>query len=406
MTAHSRFSPSAAHRWMVCPGSLVLAAELPDVQSRYGAEGTVAHTLASLVLSSGPGLDDAKRYIGTEHTQDGFDFVVDDEMAQHVNDYCKLVAEYAEGGTLLVEQRVRISEDPECSGTADVVILHPRRLTVIDLKYGRGVEVDAEDNQQLYLYAVGAVQEYAITDPWTEFETVTVVIHQPRINRVAEHHLRIGELREFALAADIAMGVVAAAAKSVGTKEFSDFLTPGEKQCRWCRAKATCPALAAEVNLAVMRVASAADLAGLDEAPEADLSESMSRVELIEQWCRAVRASVERRLITGKPVRGYKLVEGRKGNRAWLDVAVVEAQLKSWRIKAEQMYEKTLIGPTDAEKLLKKSAPTKWSALQAFIRRSDGKPSVAPAADKRPEWDASKRTEALRDLTAESEMEN
>jgi hypothetical protein len=112
----------------------------------------------------------------------------------------------------------------------------------------------------------------------------------------------------------------------------------------------------------------------------------MSKVGMVEDWCKAVRAEVERRLLAGQTVDGYKLVEGRRGNRTWSDEGAVEKLFKSFRLRQEEMYDLKLISATKAEKLLKEN-PKRWAKTEQLITRSDGKPSVAPATDKRPAMD-------------------
>jgi phosphopantothenoylcysteine synthetase/decarboxylase len=145
------------------------------------------------------------------------------------------------------------------------------------------------------------------------------------------------------------------------------------------------------------------DLAVVDTAP---LAAAMSRVDLVEQWCKAIRAEVERRLLNAEPVPGFKLVEGRKGNRAWADEKVAEAAMKSLRLTRDQMYDLKLISPTTAEKLLKKTAPAKWDKVNDLILRADGKPSVAPATDKRPEMVVSNAKAELLRIAANCKEEN
>lgn len=169
------------------------------------------------------------------------------------------------------------------------------------------------------------------------------------------------------------------------------YLNPGEKQCRFCRAKATCPALLAEVTNAVGgEPATAEDFAQFVPIDTTDgvgdnyLSLAMDKVGLVEDWCKAIRAEVERRLLRGDKVPGYKLVEGKQGNRQWVDADKAEAALKALKLKQDEMFERKLISPTAAEKVLKKD-PAKWDKLQGLISRNPGKPSVAPVTDKRPE---------------------
>jgi hypothetical protein len=127
---------------------------------------------------------------------------------------------------------------------------------------------------------------------------------------------------------------------------------------------------------------------------------AMSKIEMIEQWCKAVRAETERRLLAGQPVTGYKLVEGRAGNRAWKDPEAVEEMMKkTFRMRDDQVYDFALISPTKAEKVFKEN-PKRWANLQEQIVRSEGKPSVAPATDKRPEMVVKPVMDDFRDLTA------
>lgn len=371
MTAHAKFSASAAHRWLRCPASLALEAPYPESSSEFADEGTAAHELAQLCLTNRL---DADAYIGRVIEVGERSFTVDDDMAGYIQSYVDAVRELADGHELLIEQRLNYAEaigvaQDEGFGTADATIVRTDgELQVHDLKYGRGVRVDAERNEQLQLYALGAVNTFSLA---YDFDRVRLFIHQPRLGHVSEWACTLEELQEFANYA--ATRVVAA-----GT-------TPGEKQCRFCKAKAECPALAQQVADSV-----ADDFAGIDEAvvelPHLSLGEKMARVELIEGWCKSVRAKVEAELLAGNPVDGFKLVEGRRGPRQWSDAAEAEGALRAMRLKAEEMFDMKLISPTTAEKLVKAGAigPRQWAKLGGLIRQSPGSPSVAPDSDKRP----------------------
>ncbi len=366
---HAKLSPSGAHRWMRCPASPTLEAQFPDDSSVYAAEGTLAHLLASEELD---GTKPARERVGEQHTIDGFDFVVDKVMVAYVEDYVKLVREYAEGGTLLVEQRVPIGHltgEENATGTSDAVIVHAgeNRLTIIDLKYGMGVKVMAKDNEQAMMYALGALERY---DQLADFTDVCMVIHQPRLNFVSEHWIRVDDLYNFG--EDLGWGAAA-------TRNPDAQPVPGEKQCKFCKAKSVCPALQAIVDETADEEATADDFADLGDNA---LSVSMGRVELIEQWCKGIRAEVERRLTKGLDVTGYKLVEGRKGNRAWSDPKDAQERLSAV-LKRDEMYEEKFISPATAEKLLKKD-PEGLALLDELTHRPEGKLSVAPVTDKRP----------------------
>lgn len=407
MTAHAKFSPSSAHRWMACPGSIVLEAEIPDESSDFADEGTAAHFLASESLEQGV---DASHFIGrtirvdrdgsTNWLAEGWipgsstkPFVVDTEMAGHVQTYLDAVRQFAEGHELLVEQRVEFSGYigvPEQFGTSDAVILAGDEIQAHDLKYGRGVKVDAEHNPQLMLYALGALNEFGMVG---DFKRVRIVIHQPRLDHVSEWDCSVEELMAFAEEAKRRASQASGCIK-LGVDEEGD-LVPGEKQCRFCKAKATCPKLAQHVLDTVaddfvdatQPIVPQLGFAGDQVEHDNDkLGHLLSAVDLIEGWCKAIRCKVEAELLAGHAVPGFKLVEGRRGARRWTSEEDAETALKAMRIKHEQMYDYSLISPTTAEKLAKSEVIGKrqWPKLQSLITQSEGKPSVAPESDKRP----------------------
>ena len=183
-------------------------------------------------------------------------------------------------------------------------------------------------------------------------------------------------------------------------------LNPTTKGCKFCKAKATCPALKQEIAEVVGHLATADDFADLAEANTDSLATAMTKVPLVEHWCLAIRAEVERRMFSGVEVPGFKIVEGRQGNRAWSDAEEAEKTLKGFRLKSEEIYDYKLISPTTAEKLLKKKKPKWWEKLQGLISRAPGKPSVAPVTDKRPAMDVkSVPADFFRDLIASNEKE-
>lgn len=191
------------------------------------------------------------------------------------------------------------------------------------------------------------------------------------------------------------------------------YLKPSEKGCTWCKAKATCPALAKECLQGVLAPATTDGLFDLDDlthanevgttAPGLDLTDdikyavanvpnldfdTLARLYaakgLFSNWLEAVENRMLTELLNGESHADWKLVQGRAGHRKWRDKADAEATMRVMRLKMDEMYDKEIISPTDAEKLLKKQRPKLWTRLQPLIDRSEGKPNVAKMTDKRP----------------------
>ncbi|HCR0362907.1 TPA: DUF2800 domain-containing protein [Klebsiella aerogenes] len=382
---HARLSPSSAHRWMRCPGSLALESTQPDKSSAFAEEGTRAHELAEKILNG--------RLQGFEH-QGG----TDPEMHDYVLRYVDAVWTLAEGNELMVEQRVDFSHIvgvENSFGTADAVVIVGNELQIHDLKYGRGVQVDAEQNEQLQLYALGALEQFNLL---YDFDSVRLFIHQPRLNHVSEWALSVEELEAFGqraqeAAANVIVMFNIAECEGVNTLPLENF-TPGEKQCRFCKASAICTA---REQFHMQTVAGDFDdlTAPIDELltnaiarvpmlTNEQLAEIYGQADFLESWLKAIRDRVNSELNAGHPVPGFKLVTGKQGNRAWRNEVEAEELLKSFRLKQDQMYSQKVISPTQAEKLLKKDSPRRWTKVEALITRSDGKPTIAPESDPRP----------------------
>lgn len=390
---HSEWSASGFKRIMLCPGSKVLEQGAPDRTTIYAAEGTAAHELLEMVLTGGT---PAAGYVGRIIKADGFEIEVTDDMARYIQGVVDFVLELkGPDGVLMVEQQLCYADylDVERDsgwGTGDVVIARGNRLIVIDLKYGKGVEVDVTENPQLMLYGLGALDK--LNGIAGDFEEVELIIAQPRITPEPSRWVTSVEHLE-TWGRSTARSAVNTAKNAVSMRdtgpEWNDvYVRPGEEQCRFCKGKAVCPKLRAEVALHVSSGPAEADefehISDPKTFSEPDLARAMSACKLIEDWVTSVRAEVERRLLAGTAVPGYKLVQGKLGNRAWTNKTEVEEAMKSMRLKQDEMYDMSIISPTSAEKLLAKDSPRRWAKLQQYITRAPGNPSVAPLSDKRP----------------------
>lgn len=428
--AHSYWSASKFESLMLCPGKIVLEEGAPDNTNEYAVEGTAAHQVLTWALQEerpaaayvGRVLFFDKRGKASTFDDHEWNVTVSYDMAEHVQtciDYCLDLK--GDDGVLFADIRVNYSsyldvEEHTAWGTADVIIARGDELIVVDFKYGRGVEVDAESNPQMSLYGLGALQAYQ--GLVADFERVRLAISQPRVKRApSEWDCSVEELEAWGRStARSAVNTCKNASVWVGDDngEFEAiFLRPAEKACKFCKAKATCPALRSEVAKVAFDASPASPDDFADQAvakPGAEgytdaawVAACLSQVDLIEDWCKAIRAEAERRLFAGEQVPGFKVVQGKKGNRQWADAKVAEETLKVMRVKLEDMYDFKLISPTTAEKLHKAGTigPRQWPKLKELITQNDGKPHVAPDSDSRPALVVTPVVEDFNDVTAD-----
>lgn len=401
---HAILSPSGADRWMVCPGSVQLSQGIPDSKNIYSTEGTDLHEVAALCLEEGRA---AKDLIGLSMLSGA---LMTEEQADAVQAYVDAVYTYrgAIHGLLLVEQKVPLTwltGEAEAEGTADCVIFgqegNEEEVVVIDAKFGRGVAVEVEGNRQIQMYALGVIQQ---NDFWDLVKRVRLVIVQPRVSTPKEWVVSLEELKAFSRD-------VRDAAARVATD--ADLLVPSEKGCRFCRAQALCPALRDSAESAMLDgfideppggVATQSD--GRVVTDNTKLGELMDRLSMIEAWMKAIRAEVERRLLCGNKIPGWKLVQGKKGNRKWEEEAIVEKVLKQkLHLKNDDMYVSALMSPSQIQKVLK-HRPGDWKKVEQYIVQAAGEPSVAPASDPRPEMVVSQPLEGFEDEAVQEHCED
>lgn len=389
MADHATFSPSSSARWMTCAASYPLHQQQPS--TKFAAEGTAAHTLAGRAFTY---KKPCAFWIGEQIQADSFVFVVDQEMADYVQQYVDYVYSLTQpDDTLLIEQKLEFSEAigvPDQFGTGDAVLLKASgtHLDVIDLKYGMGERVDAEENTQGLTYAVAALETYAPVFP--DVETITIHIHQPRLDHVTVFETDRARVEQHAK--DIRAAAVACLAAELDAEcgEIDPVhYNPTDKACRWCSHKPHCDALRQKVADEVY-----GDFKALDDpsslavgpAPRVPAGERLGAIfgvlDLIEDWTRAVRGEVERMVQGGMTVVGpdglpMKLIEGKKGNRSWTDAAAAEAALVGLLPPEKAYRPREIITPSAADKLLnKKATKLQWETLVPLVTQAPGRPKV------------------------------
>ncbi|VGQ12971.1 hypothetical protein SB5439_05121 [Klebsiella variicola] len=397
--AHARLSPSGAEKWMVCPASLAAERGIPEVRSNHAAQGTAAHAVAEQVLNAvNPRWKDkrpafhklaASEYVG-ETVEN---WLITDDMIDPIQTYIDTVLVEAQGKTLHVEQRVDFSHIVgvrNSFGTADAIVINGDELQIHDLKFGQGVKVDAENNKQLQIYALGALRMF---DLGNEFNTVRLFIHQPRLNHVSEWALSVRDLKKFG------REVKAAATRAIKIFDLScageppspeDF-SPSVKGCRWCKAAPTCKAYAKRVYSTVANEFQDLDAALSPSDPtrltDLELAKAHCELSMIEAWCDKVKREVANKLLAGGALPGLKVVRGKSGPRKWSNTEDVEATICSRFEDFGRFYSKpVLLSPTQAEKLLKTN-PERWELLTPYIQRSPGSPTIVTESDPRPALD-------------------
>jgi hypothetical protein len=358
--AHARFSASGSAKWFLCAGSIEAESGLPNKSSIYADEGTAAHELAEICLTMG---ERASEWVNKQLI-DNNAVTVTQEMADYVQVYVDYVK--SKNGMVLVEQYVDFSHvAPDGFGTCDALVMGNDTLHVIDLKYGKGVRVDAENNTQALLYAIGAISNHS----WMAFKTIVITIVQPRLDHISEWELTIDEVN--AWAERLTQAAERAAQPNAPR-------TPGEKQCQWCKAKPTCPALKVYAEQAMMSQFDDLSPANPDTLTDQQLRKALESKKLIVSWLDAVESLVSERLESGKSFEGFKMVEGRS-NRAWIDDDRAASALSD--LLGLDAFEHKLLSVAKAEKAVGKGNK---EIIDSLSTKPQGTPTLVPESDKRP----------------------
>ena len=370
-----RIRPSSAGRLIACPGSVAAEADFPNTSSIHAATGTAAHSLLEECFNEHLIPSD---FIGQTYDVDGFKVTVDENLASKVQTALDIYDDYSGryaglDAEIHLEVPLKFGElvglpDEQATGTADCVIIHKDTLYVCDYKNGEGIHVDVVDNAQLKTYSAAALRQFN-TD--RSIKRVVTVVIQPGMNNIAEAEYTVAEIDDW---------VMQSLRSAVSDAHNNPWRYAGD-HCKFCKAAATCPTL----NQRLMD-----DFESIpDPRPDSDakkLGDAMRSIPLFQSWIREVTAACNHRLKDGLPVTGYKLVEGRRGNRKWDNDRDVADQLESLHLEPEHIYDMSLQSPARIEKLRKEGLITQkeWESIQAHVTRADPKPTIAPETDARP----------------------
>lgn len=329
-TMKIKLRPSAASRWINCPASVKLCEGIKEKEAGEAAQiGTAIHAVAETCILTGVSPIDfiGKEVEGIVITDSNADFA--QQHVYHIRDLELRL------GTLKVEQYVTAYESDKLNlgGTADVIAYNFDKdtLVIADLKTGRGY-VDA-NSDQMKIYAIGAMCSLK-----TEFSNIELAIIQPHHGEPRTHKMTFKELNEWA-ATNLTPALVAIA-------EGSTTPTPSEKACQWCPAKATCPAHVENFNEIAQQPA-------MNEMTETELAAMLAKVDMVEDYIKALRKYATERLEDGAVLRGWQL-QPKRALRKWKDEAAAVEALISHGISRELIYVTSIISPAEASKLLSK----------------------------------------------------
>ena len=372
MAKHALLSASGAQRWLSCPPSARLEEAVEEQSSEYAREGSFAHELAELYLAQELGLIKKSEFNKRlkELRQNPF-------YSEELDAYVKIYLDFAiekinearartRDAVVLLEMKLDYSTwVPEGFGTGDLVLVTDDVLEVIDFKYGRGIQIGAEDNPQMRLYALGALSQFGCL---YEVDTVRMTIVQPRLDSISTDEMAVEELVDWG-------------EKMV--KPIADLAFKGEGEfkagghCRFCRVRATCRARA-EMNMKL----ACYDFKEPPLLTDEEIVEVLDAADEYMKWISDLQGyALDQAVNNGKKWPGYKLVEGRSYRR-YKDQGKVAEALIAAGYKEDEIYEKVLLGITKMERAVGRKEFNEL--LVGLIEKPPGKAKLAPESDKRP----------------------
>ena len=372
---HALLSASSAHRWLACPPSAVANEVYPDQDTEFTREGTLAHEVAEIVARRS--VPQLYPLIDTMELPEGYT----QEMIECAEGYADYILEHlkSDDAVVLLEQKVDFSPwVPEGFGTCDCILIQGDTLTIIDYKYGQGVPVSAVDNPQMKLYALGAINDFGIA---YDIKKVEMHIYQPRLNNVSDDSLTVDELMKWG--EKTVKPIAERAFKGKGKYK------PGE-HCRFCQHAGRCRSLTKTcteyVETHSLRV-------GVPVLAPYEVADVLRMEPLISLWLKRVKEQAFTSLMNGEEVPGYKLVEGKLGNRKWTNEQDVCIALVEAGYNMDEITKTEVLSPSQMDKAIGKK--TVAELLEGFIARAPGQPTVVPETDKRPVYNRADDFEKL-----------
>lgn len=361
MSKHAVLSPSASHRWLECTPSARLELEFENTSSEAAREGTAAHALCEHKLKKE--LRMRSRRPVSEYDSD--------EMEECTDAYRDYVMEQVEAAKqtcadpiVLIEQHLDFScYVPEGFGTGDCIIISDGRLHIIDFKYGMGVLVEAEDNPQMKLYALGALEVF---DALYDISEVSMTIFQPRRENVSTWTIPVEDLKRWT--------EEELKPKAQMAFEGQGEYVPGE-WCTFCRAAVRCRARAEEK----LRLAQT-EFRRPPLLTDAEIEDILKVLPDLTKWANEItNYAADAAVNHGKEWNGFKVVEGRSVRKYRDEEAVAEAAKEAG---FKDIWRKSLITLTDMEKLMGKAKFKE--ILGDLVYKPPGKPTLVPKTDRRP----------------------
>ena len=383
---HALLSASHAARWLACPPSARLEEKFKETcgfqdSSVYAEEGTLAHEFAELSLRMALGRISKVDYESALEALRGHE-LYSEEIEEQIEKYSSYVMEAFEHAKTVVPDPVLFIEEKldfshiveEGFGTGDSGIIADGIMEVIDLKYGKGVKVEACENPQLKLYAIGALHNYEML---YDIHTVRLTIIQPRIDNIVSWDISVKDLYKWAF--EVVKPIAEKAYVGKGIQKAGE-------HCKFCSVKAMCNTLA-QRNIALAKH----EFKDPQLLTEKQLIDVYKQIPMLVDWANSVGEFLFNKALAGEKVEGYKLVEA-PSRRRWTNEEDVQAKLKEEGYTEEQFNTVKLKGISDIEKLVgKKNFP---ALMEGFVIKPQGNPILVPETDKRPEYKSLEQAKA------------